>query len=73
MEGYCEDDHDNFSAWRPALFKALLLRWIVASGISFRILENAELRELLRHLNQRTEGLVPVHSTVGRWMSKAYY
>lgn len=72
IEGYCKDDHEHSSAWRPALFKALLLRWIVASGISFRKLENAELRALLRYLNPQTDGLVPVHSTVGRWISKAY-
>lgn len=34
IEGYCKDDHEHSAAWRPALFKALLLRWIVASGIS---------------------------------------
>lgn len=72
IDGYCKDNLETSPAWRPALFKALLLRWVVASGISFRKLENAELRELLRYLNPKTEGLVPVHSTVSCWISKAY-
>ncbi|SMR52788.1 unnamed protein product [Zymoseptoria tritici ST99CH_1E4] len=71
-----ETDHITVSRFAATFnagrFKSNLLRWIIFCHIPFRKVDNEHWRSMLIDLNPLVQNSLPDHTTVSRWIHKAY-